>query len=307
MKDSFTKQVELLLRILPEVSGEKNFALHGGTAINLFELNMPRLSVDIDLTFTSIGEREKDMALIRMLLDELKTRIQKRIPDVIFSDAVVAAENLKINCATKDATVKIEVNQINRGLISPIRLMQLCDKAQVTFDSFCEMPVVSFEQLWGGKIIAALDRQHPRDMFDVNNFFNVNNFTAEIKRGFIFFLLCSKRPAHELLTPQLLNHKTLFENQFKGMTYAVFTYDEFEEVRLRLIKTIHSNLADDDKRFIVSFAKGDPLWNDTNFSEYPAIKWKLKNINIFKKTNPGKFQQQISLLEDCLSSKPGML
>lgn len=103
MKNAYKKQVALLLQILPEVAIEKHFALHGGTAINLFELDMPRLSVDIDLTFTTFGEREQDLQIIRSLLNELKDRIQKRIPTITFSNPIVASENLKINCTTKDA------------------------------------------------------------------------------------------------------------------------------------------------------------------------------------------------------------
>ena len=157
---------------MPEVAKEENFALHGGTGINLFEQNLPRLSVDIDLTYTTFGERSKDLLTIRMLLEELKNRIQNRMPTIVFSNPIVAAENLKILCTTKDASVKIEVNQINRGLIGASRTMTLCEKAQEEFDSFCEISVVSSKQLWGGKIAAALDRQHPRDLFDINNLLN---------------------------------------------------------------------------------------------------------------------------------------
>ena len=95
MKEAYKKQVNLLLRLLPEVAKEKNFALHGGTGINLFEQNLPRLSVDIDLTYITFGERAKDLQSIRMLLEELKTRIKNRMPTIVFSDPIVAAENLK--------------------------------------------------------------------------------------------------------------------------------------------------------------------------------------------------------------------
>lgn len=226
MKEAYKKQVDLLLRLLPEVAKERNFALHGGTGINLFELNLPRLSVDIDLTYTTFGERSKDLQTIRMLLGELKKRIQNRIPTIVFSDPIVAAENLKILCTTKEASVKIEVNQINRGLIGESRIMALCEKAQEEFDSFCEISVVSSKQLWGGKIAAALDRQHPRDLFDVNNLLNGNGFTEDIKSGFLFFLLCGKRPINEMLNPQLINQDGVFSSQFNGMTDQLFSYKE---------------------------------------------------------------------------------
>ena len=301
MNDTYKKQVALLLKILPEVAVEKKFALHGGTAINLFEFEMPRLSVDIDLTFTIIGEREKDIQKIRLLLEKLKERIEKRIPSITFPDPIVALENLKINCVTKDATVKIEVNQINRGLMSPSRVMTLCKKAQEEFDSFCEISVVSSEQLWGGKLIAALDRQHPRDLFDINNMLSTIGFTEDIKKGFIFFLLCSKRPIHEVLDPQFTNQEDVFGSQFDGMTDETFTNDKYEGVKDQLIETIHKSLNKEDKDFLLAFAKGDPNWDGVDYSLYLAVRWKLLNIDKLKKANPEKFHEQITLLEQVLA------
>jgi len=297
MNEAYKKQVALLLRILPEVFAEKNFALHGGTAINLFEQNLPRLSVDVDLTYTTFSDRNQDLKTIRLLLENLKTRIQKRIPSIRFSNPIVASENLKLICSTSEATVKIEVNQINRGLIGESRLMLLCQNAQAEFDSFCEMSVVSAKQLWGGKIVAALDRQHPRDLFDINNLLYGTGFTEDIKSGFIFFLLCSKRPIHEVLNPQLINHEAVFSSQFKGMTDQPFTYKEYEAVRTLLIDTIHKGLTKDDKEFLLAFVKGEPNWGKVNYSMYPSIKWKSMNIDNLKRTNPDKFQEQIALLK----------
>lgn len=296
MNEAYKKQVALLLKILSEVAVEKSFALHGGTAINLFELDMPRLSVDIDLTYTTIGERKKDLQKIRSLLEELKSRIQKRIIDITFSNPITASENLKINCESKNAIVKIEVNQINRGLLAPSRLMTLCGRAQEEFDSFCEMSVVSTAQLWGGKVIAALDRQHPRDLFDINNLLTTIGFTDEIKSGFIFFLLCSKRPIHEVLNPQYVNQEDVFDSQFNGMTDELFTYEKYMAVRNKLIEAIHQKLTDDDKNFLIAFAKGEPNWEKVDYKAFPAVKWKLLNIENIKKNNPKKFQRQIDEL-----------
>jgi predicted nucleotidyltransferase component of viral defense system len=297
MNEAYKKQVALLLRILPEVAEEKIFALHGGTAINLFEQNLPRLSVDVDLTYTTFRDRTQDLKTIRLLLEDLKKRIQKRIPAIRFSNPIVAAENLKVICSTSEATVKIEVNQINRGLIGESRLMPLCENAQAEFDSFCEMSVVSAKQLWGGKVVAALDRQHPRDFFDINNLLTGTGFTEDIKSGFIFFLLCSNRPIHELLNPQLINHEAVFSSQFKGMTDQPFSYKEYEKVRTLLIDTIHKSLTKDDKEFLMTFVKGEPTWDKVNYSMYPSIKWKSMNIDNLKRTNPKKFQEQITLLK----------
>jgi len=51
VNERYRKQVALLIQTIPAVPDEKDFALKGGTAINLFVRDMPRLSVDIDLTY----------------------------------------------------------------------------------------------------------------------------------------------------------------------------------------------------------------------------------------------------------------
>lgn len=301
MKDVYKKQVSLLLDILPEIAKEEVFALHGGTAINLFCLNMPRLSVDIDLTYIPASEnRNADFQNIRSALERIKDRLKKQIPAISFADPIRAEAELKLICTTSEAMVKIEVNQINRGIIADTETVVLCDNAQETFDKFCEVRMVSRKQLWGGKINAALDRQHPRDLFDIKNLLNNNGFSSEIKEGFIFFLLCGKRPIYELLKPHSIDHSAVFESQFKGMTDSFFGYEEYENTKKLLIKTIHESLTKEDKEFLLAFTKGEPDWTKVDYSNFPAIKWKLLNINKLKDGNPQKYEKQVESLEQIL-------
>ena len=93
MNDAYKKQIALLLDILPSIAEERNFALHGGTAINLFHLNMPRLSVDIDLTYIPFSsDRNTDLEKIRISLEAIKLSLKKRIPLIRFSDQQRASE-----------------------------------------------------------------------------------------------------------------------------------------------------------------------------------------------------------------------
>ena len=302
MKDIYKKQVAFLLDMLPEIAKEDVFALHGGTAINLFCLNMPRLSVDIDLTYIpASSNRDVDLQNIRSALDSIKERLKKQMPAIKFSDSVRADEELKLICTIPDAMVKIEVNQINRGLIAEPELMTLCDKAQETFDKFCEVRMVSRKQLWGGKINAALDRQHPRDLFDIRNLINEVGYSTDIKEGFIFFLLCGKRPIHELLRPHSIDQSAVFESQFQGMTDNTFGNDEYQEAREQLIKMINESLTIEDKEFLLAFSKGEPDWTKVDYSRYPAIRWKLLNINKLKETNPQKYSEQVDAVKRTLS------
>lgn len=301
MKDTYKKQVLLLLDILPEIAKEDVFALHGGTAINLFCLNMPRLSIDIDLTYIPASDnRNVDLQNIRSALERIKDRLRKRINNISFTDPVRAEQELKLICITPEAMVKIEVNQINRGIIADTELVVLCDKAQEAFNKFCEVRMVPRKQLWGGKINAALDRQHPRDLFDIQNLINEVGYSPDIKEGFIFFLLCSKRPIHELLNPHSIDQSTVFESQFHGMTDVFFGKKEYQETREQLIKMINKSLTTDDKEFLLAFAKGEPDWTKVDYSKYPAIRWKLLNIKKLKDSNLQKHQEQIEMLKHSL-------
>ena len=301
MKDTYKKQVSLLLDILPEVAKEETFALHGGTAINLFCLNMPRLSVDIDLTYIPASEsRNTDLQNIRSALERIKEQLRKRIPGISFTDPIRAEEELKLICSTPDAMVKIEVNQINRGIIADTELVILCDKAQETFDKFCEVRMVSQKQLWGGKINAALDRQHPRDLFDIQNFIKDIGYSTEIKEGVIFFLLCGKRPVHELLNPHPIDQSAVFESQFNGMTDNPFGNVGYQAIREKLIEMINESLTPEDKEFLLAFSKGEPDWTKVDYSKFPAIKWKLLNIRKLKENNFQKHTELVGILHQML-------
>lgn len=186
----YKKQVALLLSVLPEVAKEKSFALHGGTAINLFIREMPRLSVDIDLTYIPIEDRETTLANIGTALAEIKTRIEKVVPDVRVIDR---SERGKLQISQAGTVIKLEVNLVGRGTLADPVELPLCLRAQEEFEAFCSIQTVSFEQLYGGKICAALDRQHPRDIFDVKYLLEMEGFSQKIKKGFFLCLLGSDR------------------------------------------------------------------------------------------------------------------
>jgi hypothetical protein len=231
----YRKQVSLLLSLLPLVARENSFALHGGTAINLFHH-------------------------------------------------------------------KVEVNTIKRGCYSPPITKTLCENAQLAFNVFCEMQVVDNSHLFGGKICAALDRQHPRDLFDIQKMLKSQPFDNELKKGFIFYLVSSNRPVVELLFPNFINQNLAFDNQFSGMTFEPFSYEDFEATRIHLIQVIHTSLTIYDKIFLLSIENGTPDWKIYDFGIFPAIRWKLINVRLFKSQYPARHNQLYSELEAKLQS-----
>jgi hypothetical protein len=258
---------------------------------------MPRLSVDIDLTYARIGERNATLDAINVALASIKEHIEGLRPSI----RVQHKEQVcKLQVSEVSTLIKIEVNMVSRGLLGEMAKAQLCEAAQEQFDAFCVMHIVPMAQLYGGKLCAALDRQHPRDLFDVKLLFENEGFTEEIKRGFIFGLVSSNRPTHELLAPHLLDQRLAFESQFTGMSATPFSYDDYEAIRLELISTVKVSLDDADREFLLSLNRLDPDWSIYGYQAFPSVKWKLLNLGKFKKDNPAAYQQQLAALEAVL-------
>lgn len=299
MEKIYRQQVSLLLSVLPEVAKEKSFALHGGTAINLFVRDMPRLSVDIDLTYLPIEDRETSLKNIAEALGRIKTSLERIVPNVRITPRFDAG---KLQISANKVDIKLEVNLVNRGVLSDPKEMPLCEKAQTLFEAFCTIPVVPVGQLFGGKIVAALDRQHPRDLFDVKYLLGKEGFTQKIKEGFLLCLLCSDRPINEVITPNFQDQRSALSNQFSGMTDEDFSYAEYESIRGKLVATIHQNLTDRDKEFLLSVKNVTPNWSIYDFQRFPSINWKLQNLQKLKDKNPDKHREQYEMLKKKLGN-----
>ncbi|MCD9014438.1 nucleotidyl transferase AbiEii/AbiGii toxin family protein [Parachryseolinea silvisoli] len=306
IQERYKAQVDLLLRILPHVAREENLALKGGTAINLFIRNMPRLSVDIDLTYTRWqDDRATALQNIAAALDRITERLTVALKPISISRVPEGqGQDVKLNCQTPEAHVKIEVNTTTRGVLFPEKLLPVTDVVQKEFEKFAAIKVVAIEELYGGKICAALDRQHPRDLFDVYHLLKNEGITEQIKNGFLMFLLSHYRPMQELLQPHRLDQEATFELQFKGMTSDDFTYENYVQVREELIAGMKRSLTPNDKKFLLSFKQTTPAWELIKMDDLqhlPAVKWKLQNMQRLAATNPNKHTELIRGLEAALT------
>ena len=261
-------------------------------------------SVDIDLTYLPLDSREDALNNIQDGLTRIKADIEKNVPDVkVHTVPLNGGTDVKLNVQGKNAQIKIEVNTITRGNVFPTELMQVVDSVQDEFDKFAAINVVSLAELYGGKICAAIDRQHPRDIFDVKLLLENEGLTNEIWDGVKIGLISHYKPISELLSPILKDQNSAFDNQFAGMTSVEFTYDDYEKTRTTLIETIQQRLTEDEKRFLLSFEMGEPDWKlfpHPVLKDLPAIKWKLLNLQKLKKDNPNKHKQIIENLKGIL-------
>ncbi len=301
----YRKQVELLLHVLPHVAEVECFALKGGTAINLFHDEMPRLSVDIDLTYTPVEDRETAMAGITAGLEEIKQRLDGGGMPIKASLLPQSdGQETKLLCRGETAQIKVEVNTIIRGCLQPPVNMAVVRAVQDEFGLFAAINVVSKGELYGGKICAALDRQHPRDLFDIHQLFQQGGITDEIRLGFVAMLAGHNRPVHELLNPNRQDLRQPFQDQFQGMTLAPFTYADFEATREQLIGTVNACLTEDDKAFMISLTAGEPDWSlypIPGLEEMSAVKWKLLNIQKLVKINQKKHDGMLRSLQKLLA------
>ena len=299
IEQKYKRQVNLLLKVLPEISKETNFALHGGTAINLFVRNMPRLSVDIDLTYIPIESRKVSLEKIYQALEQIKARLNKIIPR---SRIEHKKDVGKLLISANGVVIKLEVNLVGRGILGEVKKQMLFEKTSDEYEAFVSIQIVPFGQLYGGKICAALDRQHPRDLFDVKYLLENEGLSRDVMIGFLLALISNDRPIHEVLNPNFLDQKKTMDNQFFGMTSQNFDYDAFEETRFKLVQLTNNNLLEEDKEFLLSIKNLNPNWDIHDFEKFPAVQWKLKNLEKLQKSNAKKHKRQFDLLQKHLKA-----
>ena len=259
------------------------FALKGGTAINLFFRNMPRLSVDIDLTYLPIEPRDVFLKNITKRLNELSLSINKSQPFKIQALKTIEQQISKLLVLDNESRIVIEPNFVLRGSVFDCETKSLCIKAQEEFQTYFKIKTMSFADVYGGKICAALARQHPRDLFDVLFLLENEGITEAIRQAFVIYLASNSRPIHEILTlnPNLKNMKIIFEEGFMGMTDVDVSYESLENIRHELIRIILKTLTNNERLFLLSVKEGNPnfsLMNIPGIELLPGLEWKRLNI-----------------------------
>ena len=300
MRENYIYQVELLLDVLPIVMKDDRLALKGGTAINFFYANVPRLSVDIDLCYLPIEERKVSFQNIHEILKEMKLVLEKRDLIVKSSYPLDAQSEVRLFVSNNHAQIKVEPNFILRGSVFSPEIKATSTYISDTFHQKIEVKCLSFADLFAGKMIAALSRQHPRDLFDIKILFENEGITEKIRKAFIVYLISSPRPIHEVLEPNLKDISADAMQEFQGMINVKFTIEDFKSARELLITTIKETLTIEEKNFLVGFKKLEPDWSLLGFEHIhtlPGVRWKILNL---KKMSPRKRNAQCKLLEEKL-------
>ncbi|HSD16220.1 MAG TPA: nucleotidyl transferase AbiEii/AbiGii toxin family protein [Thermomonas sp.] len=283
MDKRYADRVALLVAILPHLDTEPRFALKGGTAINLFEHDLPRLSVDIDLTWLPMQDFDTDAEQIAESLAVLAKRLSAP-PLGLNVQKSAAAGALAINrlIASRGKTlVQIETTPVMRGAVHPVRRMDLRPSVERKFGS-AQVQVLDFADLYGGKLAATLSRQHPRDLFDIGVLLDRGGLDTALWRTFLIYLTASPKPAAEMLAPtEPRGFADVFERQFKGMTNEPVTVDWLLEARQRLLARIRELLDEPARAFLLSVERETPdfeLIGLPHAADMPGVRRKLHNL-----------------------------
>lgn len=269
------------MQVLPFVAKQECFALKGGTAINLFVREFPRLSVDIDLVYLPMKGRDEALQEIREALDAISADLKAAFKDAELTEAYRSKrDSLRLIVARNGVQIKVELSPVLRGTVYEPQLMEVRAAVEDEF-GYVEMPVVALADLYAGKMCAALDRQHPRDLFDIKWLLENEGLTDEIRKAFLVYLSSHSRPMAELLRPQYKDISAIYAGEFANMAEKNVPLEELVAVRARLVELIHQGLTDNEKDFLLSFKSREPDWallDLEGVSELPAIKWKQINL-----------------------------
>lgn len=295
MDRQYVNAIRLLLAVAPVIFESPRFALKGGTALNLFVQDLPRLSVDIDVVFTDHAlEREPALIAISNDLQAAKANLERMGYSVTIRKTQKGDE-AKLLVADQTSQIKVEVNFVFRGTLLPVVPRALVNSACNLFTTAIELPVLAIPELYGSKLVAALDRQHPRDWFDVTAMIDGLGLEAAMVDCFVAYLAGHNRPVHEVLFSNDLPLDEIFNTDFVGMTAAEIPLQQLIETRQYVRRELPNVLTDAHRHFLLSFVRAEPDWSLMPFEhlkDMPAIRWKLLNLEKLRATNRTRFDLQ---------------
>lgn len=305
ISERYRQQVALLVEVMEFVAEEECFALKGGTAINLFHRNLPRLSVDIDLAYLPLHDRKRSLAEIHDALGRISVQMKTAALGIDVDEVPDQQGNtVKLLLRRRGTQVKIETSPVLRGSVWPPTPGEVSETVSLQF-AYTSINVVSFLDLYAGKIAAALDRQHPRDLFDVKLLMENEGIDRSLLQTFLVYLISHSRPMNEVLNPNFQDISDIYEQEFLGMTEIPVTLGDLEEARVNLVSAIQTQLTDKDKKFLISVKSAEPNWallGLEGVEKLPAVQWKLRNLRLLKERNEEKHSQLLSKLDRLLGS-----
>lgn len=293
-----TANIEKVLRLIDLLSEmyahpflKRRFILKGGTAINVFIFDMPRLSVDIDLNY--IGSPEKKIMLNErtIIREHLRRIFQLQRYESDFSENY-GSDRFDLwyqNMGGNRDRVKVEINYLLRiPLLKPI-----VSKKRILFSSLPlpKVLILAPEELFASKLIALLARHAARDLYDILNLSVKKDFMLKkplLKTCTIFYGIINREDFRKMSSETV---DKVTQTDIKRTLYPLLQ----RELKFDLAKTQKQvkqflkplfRFTKKETQFVNSFFQGkyepDLLFGSKSFSkavdQYPMIEWKLSHI-----------------------------
>jgi hypothetical protein len=264
--------------------------LKGGTAVNLFYLALPRLSVDIDLNY--IGqldseemqrERPEVIKAIEQVTKALEYKVQRSADDYALNEWFLTYQN---HAGSFDQ-IQIEINFLMRACALPPQLRQAIS---IGDEAACQFPILAIEELFAGKIRAMIDRQHPRDLYDLFRFRKANlSYDSEVMRKLA--VLFSSTLNRDLRSYNMSRFADIDEEAIKRLLYPLLKAGDrpIGAVMFAVAKPILDGVLDHSREtnFLEAMAAGkyqpellfpkdDGIVNRIRL--HPALLWKAENV-----------------------------
>lgn len=306
MKERYLAQTRLLLDVLPIIRDYPDFALKGGTALNYFLHDLPRLSVDIDLQYLPVTPYQKARFEIHRQMEAMCADVQRAL---VGARCHYDPAHFRIPIRHQHADIKIETNDVIRGQVFEPSIRPLASKLEERFGLTLEINCLNRADLYAGKLTAALDRQHPRDLFDIHLLLEESKtFDRQIIEAFVVYLVGSKKSIRELLDPNLKEIGEPYARKFQGMAAIDIEVEALQQLQARLPGLVRASLTDSDKQFLLGFKRGMPDWNLLplgHVKDLPAVRWKMHNLDRMAEENR---RTAVEKLEQLLNRPPeGMM
>ena len=317
---TYIARVNLLLKVLPTIIEPKVFGLSGGTLLNLFYLNMPRYSIDIDLVWFPNDELEVLKEKARKVFEEIFVQLNKEnITTVFYPKELHFDVKEKIKLPKKNRPhlgfptnlkINVQISYYKREFLQKPTTVRLSPNARKKFGCDFEVVGLGKEEIFANKLYVACSRQAPKDIFDaffIKKELDLDDISDVLREALIYNIVSYDRgePSMEFgLNPMIKDNKITFDQDFVGINIEPFSYQDYLIEQKQNILDVHNLLTDRDKEFIFSIQKTEPRWDIYDFRDSFAVKARINNLEKFKKEDYRRYKRDTKNVFNALNNTP---
>ena len=289
-------QMQLLVDLMPYVS--EDFAPKGGTAINMFCRDLPRYSVDMDLVYLPRTDRLTAVRSMRGLLEQMRRAAQNGLRGVTTSQVRggkdATAGLLWVEVRRGEVSVKIETPVSARQTLHAPSILNAVPAAESEFGP-ARMKVVSFDEMYAGKVGASLGRRQLRDMFDIFHLLENEGLTEDLFRSFLAYAVADGRPPHMILSRAWHARKLPEQKRWQELMRTTLPMDRLLAANAELRQQCENRITPQVRQFLIDVHDGaaDPgVIGIPEASTWPAFLWRMRQRALFKAKKPHEHARQ---------------